>query len=316
MIMNKHYPCFILLLLLTVLPCRAASLGSDLSGRILIQVESKGEAWYVNPLDQKKYYLGRPTDAFNLMKKLAIGITNDNLNKVPISLNVYLGLDDDQDGLVNNLEKALGTDPQKKDSDNDGFDDRAEIINNYNPTGQGKFPIDLKFTNNYSGRLFLQVEKAGQCWYINPTDKKRYFLGSPTDAFNIMKKLGIGITNDNLNKIETYTQSPNDNPTNPTSTSSSAEVIKKVALLIQQRNLNSALNYFTPELRNNINYNLNAINEEGLDNLADILGASSLISKNNQEEKYSTYMYYKDSRLDETITLTKQTDGSWLISEL
>ncbi len=33
-------------------------------GKIFIQVEEKGEAWYINPEDNKRYFLGRPTDAF------------------------------------------------------------------------------------------------------------------------------------------------------------------------------------------------------------------------------------------------------------
>ena len=54
---------------------QAATLASQLSGRILLQVESKGEAWYVNPKDYKRYYLGRPDDAYKLMRSLSTGIS-------------------------------------------------------------------------------------------------------------------------------------------------------------------------------------------------------------------------------------------------
>lgn len=54
-----------------------------MSGRILLQVESKGEAWYVNPTDLKRFYLGRPADAFSLMRSLGLGISNANLAKIP-----------------------------------------------------------------------------------------------------------------------------------------------------------------------------------------------------------------------------------------
>jgi len=53
------------------------------SGKILLQVESHGEAWYVNPKDLKKYSLGKPADAFAIIKKLGIGISNANLGKIP-----------------------------------------------------------------------------------------------------------------------------------------------------------------------------------------------------------------------------------------
>ncbi len=55
-------------------------LSKRLSGRILLQVEEKGEAWYINPTDGSKYFLGRPEDAFSLMRKLALGINNKNFD--------------------------------------------------------------------------------------------------------------------------------------------------------------------------------------------------------------------------------------------
>jgi len=59
----------------SIYPAQAITLAAQLSGRILLQVESRGEAWYVNPSDQKKYYLGRPDDAYNLMRQLSLGIS-------------------------------------------------------------------------------------------------------------------------------------------------------------------------------------------------------------------------------------------------
>ena len=53
----------------------ALTTAQRLAGRILLQVQSLGEAWYVNPQDYKRYYLGRPDDAFALMKKLSLGIS-------------------------------------------------------------------------------------------------------------------------------------------------------------------------------------------------------------------------------------------------
>jgi hypothetical protein len=53
-----------------------------LSGKILLQVEDKGQAYYVNPLDLKLYYLGRPADAFALMRSKGLGISNSDLGKI------------------------------------------------------------------------------------------------------------------------------------------------------------------------------------------------------------------------------------------
>src|SRR5690606_10192202 len=55
------------------------SLRSRLSGKILLQVESKGEAWYVFPDTLKRFYLGRPEDAFKVMRELGLGISDENL---------------------------------------------------------------------------------------------------------------------------------------------------------------------------------------------------------------------------------------------
>ncbi len=54
-------------------------LANRLSGRIVLQVEKKGEAWYINPQDLKKYYLGRPADAFRVMRELGLGISRKDL---------------------------------------------------------------------------------------------------------------------------------------------------------------------------------------------------------------------------------------------
>lgn len=48
------------------------------------------------------------------------------------------GVDAEGDMLTDEEEKLFGTDPLKNDTDGDGFDDLAEIMNLYNPAGNGK----------------------------------------------------------------------------------------------------------------------------------------------------------------------------------
>lgn len=76
-------------------PTEAASTASRLSGRILLSVEQNGEAWYVYPVNLRRYYLGRPSDAFALMRQLGVGISEANFQKIasqdmPISGDVTL----------------------------------------------------------------------------------------------------------------------------------------------------------------------------------------------------------------------------------
>jgi hypothetical protein len=143
----------------------------------------------------KMYYLGRPSDAFTVMRQQGVGITNSNLKKIPIGISTTSGLDQDNDGLSDILEDALGTDKTKSDSDADGYADKIELENSYNPVGFGKQIFDLNFAKKQQGYILLQVEGKGEAWYVNPKDSKRYFLGRFSDAFSIMKTMSIGISN-------------------------------------------------------------------------------------------------------------------------
>ena len=67
---------------------RAEELSTKLKGRILLQVESKGEAWYVNPKDSKRYYMVDGDAAYNIMRNLGVGITNKDLDKIKADKNL------------------------------------------------------------------------------------------------------------------------------------------------------------------------------------------------------------------------------------
>jgi len=45
------------------------------------------------------------------------------------------------------------------------------------------------------GYVLLQNEENGEAWYVNPTDGLRYYFGSAVDAFGLMKRFGLGISN-------------------------------------------------------------------------------------------------------------------------
>jgi len=173
-----------------------------LKGKILLQVEQNGEAWYVHPGQRMRYYLGTPQDAFNIMKNFGIGMSNNDFKKIPLAdMNLSNAADSDQDGLSDQVEAAFGTDKYNRDTDNDGFNDKEEILSGYDPNGKTKLGIDLKFVAGRKGFIYIQADQNGESWYINPDDSKRYFLGRPQDAFNVMRRLGLGITDENLNKI-------------------------------------------------------------------------------------------------------------------
>lgn len=50
------------------------------AGRVLLQTDLNGEAWYVNPIDNKRYYLGSSYFVNDLLNKFSIGISNKDFN--------------------------------------------------------------------------------------------------------------------------------------------------------------------------------------------------------------------------------------------
>lgn len=148
---KKLIPVIIFFLLLPIISLYAGKFSSKLSGRILIQTERNGEAWYVDPVSQKRFYMGQPSDAFEIMRGFGLGIKNSDLKKI------------------------------------------AEA---------GSRDIDLNFAKKMSGRILLQVESRGEAWYVSSLDYRRYYLGSPVDAYRVMRELGLGISNKDIDMIE------------------------------------------------------------------------------------------------------------------
>lgn len=114
-------------------------LSEKLKGSILLQVENSGQAWYVNPQDLKRYYLGQPEDAFKVMRKLGLGVKHVVIKK-------------------SNFSSLLG-------------------------------------------KILIDTDDKGKAYFINPKNKKAYFLGRPSDAYRVMNDIGIGISNQDIRKI-------------------------------------------------------------------------------------------------------------------
>lgn len=122
---------------------KADPIANRLKGKILLQVESKGQAWYVNPKDGKRYYMADGNSAYQVMNNLGVGISNKDLDKVKTNA-----------------------------------DFRKKLI----------------------GKILLQVESHGEAYYISPNGRYNY-LKDGQAAYSVMRNLGVGITNSDLNKI-------------------------------------------------------------------------------------------------------------------
>lgn len=121
----------------------ASSSSNNLKGRILLQVESKGEAWYIEPKSGERIYMANGDEAYNIMRTSGVGITNRDLDK--LKANKLLAL-------------------------------------------------------KQKGKIFLQVQSHGEAYYVDFKGILHY-LKNGTEAYNIMRSQGLGITNKDLEKI-------------------------------------------------------------------------------------------------------------------
>ncbi len=299
------------------------SLGQKLNGKILLSIEENGEAWYVFPSDQNRYYLGKPADAFDVLKNLGKGISNEDLKKIPTGFIESNELDSDSDGLSDNLEIALGTDPQNKDSDEDGFNDQTEIENNYNPNGDGKIAIDNDLTKKHLGKIFLQTEKNGEAWYIDPLSQKKYYLSRPKIAFEAMRQFGLGISIENLSQI-TISQVPKKtgpevNPPiiiPPINNSNGKNVINDVANAIRSKDVKGVQDLFIPGMNMSLEYSLKNMPDESILLLGNLLSGSSLNSSSDKKLTYKNTVYFSGEYHDIYFNVEKQEDGEWLMTNL
>ncbi|OGF25063.1 hypothetical protein A2303_05575 [Candidatus Falkowbacteria bacterium RIFOXYB2_FULL_47_14] len=58
-----------------------------LAGRILLAVEKEGQAYYVDPDSRRLFSLGRPEEALKIMRERGLGISNQDIKKIPIQKN-------------------------------------------------------------------------------------------------------------------------------------------------------------------------------------------------------------------------------------
>jgi hypothetical protein len=78
-------------LLVVTSSVQAETLAEIVRGRILLDVENNGEGWYVYPPSDERYYLGRPDDAFAIMRTLSLGISDVDLARIPAASDVATG---------------------------------------------------------------------------------------------------------------------------------------------------------------------------------------------------------------------------------
>jgi len=130
-----------------------------LNGWIVLQVEERGEAWYINPDDDKRYYMRDGATAYQMMRIMSLGISDNNLEQIP---------------MVNNVNEMM----------------EKQSICSQNPLAK-----------RLRGKILLQTEQHGEAWYVHPEKCYRIYMKDGIAAYDIMRFLSLGITNENVKKI-------------------------------------------------------------------------------------------------------------------
>ena len=157
-----------------------------LKGYILLQVQQNGEAWYVDPVGFKRYYMKDGGVAYEMMRSFGLGITDSDLGTIP------------------------------------SVADTTQMNSSSSICSSNSLASRLK------GKILLQVQQHGEAWYIYPKTCRRIYMKDGAAAYEIMRYLGLGITDADLSKlasatlvVKPYTSSSDTSTSGSSSTSTS-----------------------------------------------------------------------------------------------
>lgn len=174
-------------------------LSRNLAGKILLQVEAGGSLWYVDHLGKYRYLLDAGS-AIDMLRMFATKISSDDIALIPVGVTKKVtALDEDGDGVTNELETVLGMNLNNKDSDNDGRADRVEIVAMSNPLGAGRIKTDRKVVAQYSGQFIID-SATETLWYVAPKEGRRYLL-TTDGGYNVIKAIAVGVKNKALRDV-------------------------------------------------------------------------------------------------------------------
>lgn len=151
---------FLFVGILFAVPTQSAGLIERVSGYILLQVEQRGEAWYVRPETGERHYTRDGDVAYQMMRHFGLGIADADLATIPA---------------VSTEQEMLASTPV---CGSNALADRVK------------------------GTILLQVEQRGEAWYVYPETCRRIYMADGDAAYQIMRFLGLGITDADLAGIE------------------------------------------------------------------------------------------------------------------
>ena len=189
-----------------------AEAATNLKGRILLQVQDKGQAWYVNPLNNNRYYLGRPNDAYAVMRSLGLGVSNFDLNsylvKAPFSLAGRILLK------VQDKGQAYYVDPQELKLYYLGRPEDAYRVMRNKGLGISNHDLNLiKIAN--AGPVSASVSQTATPVQTSLSDQsKRFSFKYNNNNYELIQNFSDVIYNSYKNSSKVYTYSSDNEPAN------------------------------------------------------------------------------------------------------
>ncbi|MDD5109952.1 MAG: Ig-like domain-containing protein [Patescibacteria group bacterium] len=108
----------------------------SLNAPITLMPERQVSTTTVRTIEQAVPVLIKSPLAVRLVPSSGVVVVDDS-DTVRAAAPAVLVLDADQDGLPDDVERRLGTDPKLADTDHDGYADGAEVLSGFNPLGTG-----------------------------------------------------------------------------------------------------------------------------------------------------------------------------------
>ncbi len=298
--MKKIFLLAILFTLFPLLNSNAQSLGASLSGKILLDVERNGEAWYIYPKDNKRYFLGRPHDAFAIMRELGLGISEYNFQKI-----AHEGSPVDGDLILAKRLSGMIVIQTEKNGEA-WYINPSDLKKYYLGRPEDAFAIMRKLSLGISRENLARIHKPGLSESINDFSKYKHSSIKTSDGEFKIDYIEIDLTSD---KIEIVTDTADDFNCK---TNCQAKTLAKFVL---DNNAFAGINgsyfcsdsscvrnyFFAPIFNSNKNV---LINEDQLKYWT--TGAIIAFDKNNK------YYYFKDSREFKSVENFESTNNTTL----
>jgi uncharacterized protein YkwD len=162
---------------------------ADLSGRIILKAEDKGQAYYVNPVDLKLHYLGRPDDAFKIMRELSTGIKNSDIGKIesaPVKIIPPAAASEPKQEAVSEPKPAISAEKSETDAMAAKIFD---MINNYRTSrGMQAFVLNEKISSVCES--FSRDMAAGRASFSHDGfDERAKAIKSQMDVFGVAENI-------------------------------------------------------------------------------------------------------------------------------